>query len=170
MSKLYDLGEKYTAINRFIEEAWENEDLTEDDLQMYIETLDSIQDEIENKVGNIAKFLKNIEGDIKAFKEEEERLAKKRKYLQNKFDGLKSYTQAVLEVNKIEKVNTGTFTVKLHKNNPSVGIVDETKIPNTYKIPQPEKIDSKAILAALKQGQKIDGVKLVTDKMHLRIN
>lgn len=170
MSKLYELGEQYRAFNQFVDAAWDRDDLSEDDLQMYIETLESIQDEISVKVENIAKFMKNIEGDIKAFKEEEERLAKKRKYLQNKYDGLKSYTQSVLEVNKIDTVNAGIFKVKLQKNPPSLNILDESKVPDTYKIPQPAKIDSKAILADVKAGKNIEGVELVTDKKHLRIS
>lgn len=76
MSKLYELGEQYRVFNNFVDSAWDNDDLTEDDLQLYIETLESIEDEISNKAENIAKFMKNIEGDIKALKEEEDRLAK----------------------------------------------------------------------------------------------
>ncbi|MNX98847.1 hypothetical protein D3C86_1312720 [compost metagenome] len=170
MSKLYELGEQYKAFNRFVDAAWDNEDLTEDDLQMYIETLESIEDEISNKVENIAKFMKNIEGDINAFKAEEERLAKKRKYLQNKYDGLKSYTQATLEVNKIDKVNAGLFKVRLQKNPPSLNILDERKIPDKYKIPQQPKVDTKTLLAEVKAGKVIEGVSLETEKKHLRIS
>ncbi|KAF6620527.1 siphovirus Gp157 family protein [Paenibacillus polymyxa] len=170
MSKLYELGEQYRVFNNFVDSAWDNDDLTEDDLQLYIETLESIEDEISNKAENIAKFMKNIEGDIKALKEEEDRLAKKRKYLQNKIEGLKSYTQAVLEVNKIDKIDAGLFKVRLQKNPPSINIVNERAIPNTYRIPQPDKIDTKGLLAAVKQGKVVEGVELVTDKKHLRIS
>ncbi|MGV6935906.1 siphovirus Gp157 family protein [Paenibacillus sp. CMM36] len=170
MSKLYELGEQYRLFNNFVDSAWDNDDLTEDDLQLYIETLESIEDELSNKAENIAKFMKNIEGDIKALKEEEDRLAKKRKYLQNKVEGLKSYTQAVLEVNKIDKIDAGLFKVRLQKNPPSINIVNEKAIPNTYRIPQPDKIDTKGLLAAVKQGEVVEGVELVTDKKHLRIS
>ncbi|WP_186445739.1 siphovirus Gp157 family protein [Paenibacillus cremeus] len=170
MTQLYALADQYRAFNEFVEAALDQEDLTEDDLQMFIDTLDGIQDALENKVENIAKFMKNIEGDIKAYKEEEKRLAQKRKYLENKFDGLKSYTQSVLEVNGIDKIKAGKFTARLQKNNPSVGVVDETKIPEAYRIPQPDKIDNKSILEDLKAGKEIEGVQLITDKMHLRIS
>jgi len=173
MPALYTLGEQYRCFNEYVDAAWNDEDLTEDDLQSYIDTLEAIEDEINGKVENIAKFLKNIEGDIEAFKAEEARLAKKRKYLENKFKGLKTYTQSILELNKIEKVNAGTFKVGLFKTNPSVGILDESKIPNTYKIPQEAKLDSKALLAdlkKLKEGESIEGAVLVKDKKHLRIS
>lgn len=170
MSKLYTLGEQYKAFNEFVDAAWDNEDLTEDDLELYIETLESIEDELSNKVENIAKFMKNIESDIEAFKAEEKRLARKRKYLENKYNGLKSYTQSVLEVNKIDKVNAGMFKVKLQKNPPSINILNSNKVPSTYKIAQEPKIDSKKLLNDVKNGAVIEGVELVTDKQHLRIS
>ncbi|QSF43443.1 siphovirus Gp157 family protein [Paenibacillus tianjinensis] len=173
MPALYTLGEQYRVFNQYVDAAWDSEDLTEDDLQSYIDTLESIEDEINSKVENITKFMKNIEGDIEAFKAEEARLARKRKYLENKHKGLKTYMQSVLEVNNIDKVNAGTFKVSIHKTNPSVGIIDEKLIPDTFKIPQEAKLDSKALLAALKKlkdGETIDGAVLVTDKKHIRIS
>lgn len=50
MSKYYELGEKYKRFNQFVDVAWGREDLTEDDLQMYIETLESIENELELKL------------------------------------------------------------------------------------------------------------------------
>lgn len=170
MSKLYSLGEQYRKFNEFIDNAWDNEDLTEDDLQLYIETLEAIEDEISVKVENIAKFLKNINSDIEALKGEEKRLAQKRRYLENKSKGLKDYTQNVLETNKLKSLKAGLFNVRLQKNNASVKIVDPNKVPNTYKIAQDPKIDGDAILKELKAGKSIEGVELVTDKQHLRIS
>jgi hypothetical protein len=173
MPALYTLGEQYRVFNQYVDAAWDSEDLTEDDLQSYIDTLEAIEDEINGKVENITKFMKNIEGDIESFKSEEARLAKKRKYLENKYKGLKSYMQSVLEVNKIEVVNAGTFKVSIRKTNPSVGIIDEKQIPDAYKIPQEAKLDSRALLAALKklkEGETIEGAVLVSDKKHIQIS
>lgn len=170
MAKLYELSEQYRKFNEYVDNALNEEDLIEDDLQMFIDTLDSIEDSIGDKVENIAKFLKNIEGDIKAYKAEEERLSKKRKYLQNKFDGLKKYTQDMLELAKIDKVKAGLFNVRLQKNPPSAEVINAALVPDKYKIPQDPKIDGKAILEALEKGEKIDGAKLVDDKKHIRIS
>lgn len=169
MSKLYELASKYRKLNEYVEAAWDSEDLTEDDLEMFIETLDSIQDSIEIKVENTVKFLKNIEGDIKAFKEEEQRLSKRRKYLENKFDGLKEYMRGTLENYGIEKVKAGTFNVALQKNNPSVFIKDEKLIPNKYRQPQPDKILNNDILIALKNEEIVEGAEFAPEKKHLRI-
>jgi predicted nuclease with TOPRIM domain len=170
MSKLYQLADQYLKFNEFVENALDSDGLTEDDLQMFVDTLDSIQDELEGKVENIAKFLKNIEGDIKAYKSEEERLEKKRKYLTNKFDGLKAYTLNMLEMAKIEKVKAGTFNVRLQKNNPSVFYIDETLIPAIYKTPQPDKISGTDILNDLKSGIVVAGARIADEKKHIRFS
>ncbi|MFI2856888.1 siphovirus Gp157 family protein [Paenibacillus sp. JSM ZJ436] len=170
MAKLYTLTEKYRAFNQFIDDVWDNEGLTEDDMQMYIETLESIEDEISVKTENIVKLLKNIDSDIKALKDEEERLTKKRKALQNKHDNIKNYMKTMLESSDKNTVNAGLFKVRLQKSNPSLNVIDATLIPDTYKIAQDPKIDSKGILAAVKNGEKIDGVQLITDKKHLVIS
>lgn len=169
MPSLYDLTGQYKQFHDFVEAALDSE-VTEEDLQLYIDTLEAIEDSIENKVSNIVIFLKNIEGDIVAYKAEEERLQKKRKYLENKFKGLKEYTQSVLELNGMNKVKAGTFNVRLQKNPPSVNVINEKLIPQNYLIPQPAKIDTKGLLEAAKAGQVIEGVELVTDKKHLRIS
>ncbi|MEK4006456.1 siphovirus Gp157 family protein [Paenibacillus sp. FSL H3-0333] len=173
MTKLYQLGDQYRSFNEFVDAAWDNEEMTEDDLQMYIDTLEAIEDELNGKVENITKFMKNIEGDIESFKTEEARLAKKRRYLQNKYDGLKSYMQSILIANKIDKVNAGTFKVSVRKTNPSVGILDEAKIPPTFKIAQPDKVDLKNLLKALKnlgEDETIEGATLISDKKHIIIS
>ncbi|MFD0587685.1 siphovirus Gp157 family protein [Paenibacillus sp. GCM10027627] len=166
---MYQLAEKYRKLNEYVEAYWDTEDLNEDDLQLYTETLESIDDMIETKVENTIFFLKNIEGDIKAFKVEEERLAKRRKYLQNKFDGLKEFMCRALEVNGIQKVKAGTFSVSLQKNNPSVFILNEALIPEEFRERQPDKIKNSEILKLLKDGVHVEGATLAPEKKHLKI-
>jgi hypothetical protein len=170
MAKLYELSEQYRKFNELVDNGLSNDELTEDDLQMYIDTLDSIKDAIDGKCENIAKFLRNIEGDIDAYKSEEKRLAKKRKYLENKYDGLKGYMEQMLINANIKQVKAGNFNIRFQKSPSSVEVVDEASIPNEYKEPQPAKIVKKAILDDLKKGKVISGVLLVDDKEHLRIS
>lgn len=170
MPKLYELSEKYNAFNQYMEDALDNiDELDEDTLSMFTDTLESIQDEIGDKVENIVKFLRNIEGDIESYKNEEQRLAKKRKYLENKYAGLKDYTQQMLEFANLDKVQAGLFKVSLRKSPPSVNVLDEKKIPDSYKIAQPMKLDKKTILSDLKLGKEIDGAAMTTDRKSLII-
>ncbi|OZB98101.1 siphovirus Gp157 family protein [Paenibacillus sp. XY044] len=167
--KLYELTGMYKKFNDFANDELEN-DVTEDEIQALIDNLEAIDDLIENKCENTAKLMKNIESDIKALKEEEERLSKRRKALQNRYDGIKGYMKVMLESSGKQKVNAGLFKIRIQKSNPSLEVIDPKLIPNAYKIPQDPKIDSKSILAAVKNGEKIDGVRLVEDKQHLVIS
>lgn len=168
MAKLYDLADKYLKLNQYIEDALDSDDLTDDDIQMFIDTIEGVEDELSGKVENIAKLLKNIDGDILSYKAEEARLTKKRKYLENKVDGLKSFTQTMLEFAKVEKLKAGMFSVRLQANNPSVLIEDETLIPAAYKVAQPDTINKKDILTDLKLGTAIAGCRIADEKKHIR--
>lgn len=167
---LYDLAVQYKKIQEYADDSLDNDEVTEDDLEVLIDTIDSVQDSLENKLENTVKLMKSWEYSIEALKKEEERLAKKRKVLENRQKGLKSYAQSALENNKIEKLKAGLFKVRLQKNPPSINILDSNKVPNTYKIAQEPKIDSKKLLNDVKNGTVIEGVELVTDKQHLRIS
>ena len=170
MPTLYQLTENYIKFNEYANSLIESDDVTEEDLQMLVDTLNSINDSIEYKVENIVKFMKNLEGDIVAYKAEEERLKRRRQIQQNTYDRLKQYVQNMLEMAGIQKVDAGLFKVRIQKNPPSVEIVDEKQIPDEYKIPQDPKIDSKKLLNDLKAGKVIEGAKIAEEKYHLRIS
>jgi hypothetical protein len=173
MPSLYTLSEKYKFLNEYVDSALSNEEIDEDDLQVYKDTLEFIEDEIDTKSENIVKFITNLNGDIAAYKTEEERLAKKRKYLENKQKWLKEYLQGFLELNNIDTVNAGTFKIKLCKTNPSADVLDESKVPDKYKVKQPDKIDKKLLLADLKKltdGEVIEGAVMISDKKHIKIS
>lgn len=167
---LYDLATQYRKIQEFADDSLDNDEVTEDDLEVLIDTIDSVQDSLENKLENTVKLMKSWEYSIEALKKEEERLARKRKVLENRQKGLKTYAQSALENNGIDKVKAGLFKIRLQKNPPSINILDSSKVPDTYKIAQEPKIDSKALLNDVKNGLAVEGVELVTDKQHLRIS
>ncbi|OBG93858.1 hypothetical protein A9X05_09140 [Mycobacterium sp. E3298] len=170
MPSLYELTENYKRFLEYSNDALDEEGIEEDEIEMLIDNLDAIQDTIENKVENIAKFLKNIEGDIAAYKTEEDRLKKNRTTLENKHERLKLYTQQMLELAGIEKLKTPLFNVRIQKNNASVLITDASKIPAAYRVPQPDKIVSDAILKALKSGQVVEGAEFAPEKKHIRFS
>lgn len=169
LTKLYELANQYRILMEMADaEIENNEDLDQDTIQMYIDTLEAIEDSIEHKVENIIKFLKNLESDINAFRAEEMRLQRKRKSLERKVERLKEYTKQMLEVAGFNKLNAGVFKVRLQKNPPSVMILDESKIPSEYRIPQPDKIDKQKILQDIKNGKMVDGAQLSPETRHLR--
>src|SRR5690606_20495401 len=111
------------------------------DMSLIQDTLESIEDGIENKFENISKLIKSLEGDIATFKEEEKRIGNRRKAMENKVVGLKSYMLESLGVIKKDSVNAGTFKVGIQKNPPSIHISDKSKLDSRYLIPQEPKED-----------------------------
>nr|WP_026676745.1 siphovirus Gp157 family protein [Fictibacillus gelatini] len=144
--KLYELAHNYMQIQNMIEEG-ETESLRD--------TLESIEDAIEDKAENIAKMVQSFNVECEAIKAEEKRLADRRKALETKVNGLKQYLQEQLELAGLNKIKRPTITISIQKNPPSVSIPDESKVPSQYLIMQP-KINKKLILEHLKNGHEYE--------------
>lgn len=156
--KLYELTEMYQNVWNLIED----EDVDIETLEM---ALNQIEENIELKAEGMAKLIKSIDGDIAALKEEENRLAKKRKALENKQKNIKTYLEYQLIGMGIDKVKTPLFTVALQNNPPSVRFIDEALIPEQYKVrTELVSIPKKLILDDIKEGIKVAGCELVQGK------
>lgn len=158
MFKLYELTEMYQNIWDLIGD----EEVDLDDMEL---ALSSIEDNIESKAENTAKLIKGIDGDINILKEEESRLAKKRKALENKQKNIKQYLEMQLRTMEIDKIKTPLFTVALQNNPPSVRFIDEDLIPGKYKESIVTiKIPKKQILDDIKAGMEVPGTEFVQTK------
>lgn len=140
-------------------------DIEEGDLNSALENID---DEIETKADNIAKVLRDFDGDIEALKSEEERLAKKRKAIENRQRQLKEYLQNAMLVLDKRKFKTELFSFNIQKNAPSLKILDESKIPEDYyKIEK--KLNKNDLKEAVKNGLFEDAAELVqTESLRIR--
>lgn len=130
------------------------------DPEVMQDTLDSINDAIENKAENIAKLIRNLESDVKAYKEEEERLKTKRQATENKVKWLKTYLEDNMKLTGKTKFKSGMFNFSIQKNPASVSILDERIIPKEFLIPQLPKIDKTALKDVLKTGVEVPGAEL----------
>ena len=130
--------------------------------------LENIDDEIETKADNIAKVLRDFEGDIEALKSEEERLAKKREVIENRQKQLKEYLQNAMLVLDKRKFKTDLFSFNIQCNAPSLKILDESKIPEDYyKIER--NLNKNALKEAVKNGLFEDAAELVqTESLRIR--
>jgi len=155
--QLYELTEIYLNLKDM--------DIEEGDLNAALENID---DEIETKADNIAKVLRDFDGDIEALKSEEERLAKKRKAIENRQKKLKEYLQNAMLVLDKRKFKTDLFSFNIQKNAPSLKILDESKIPEDYyKIEK--KLNKNDLKEAVKNGLFEDAAELVqTESLRIR--
>jgi uncharacterized protein YoxC len=146
---LYELSAAYQQIQNMIEDGQEG----------LADTLESLNDAIEDKAVGYAKVMKNLEAQAKAIKDEETRLAERRKSLENSIKYLKeSLEQTMFDVG-MKRIKTELFNFNIQRNAPSVEVLNEKEIPAKYFIPQNPQIDKKAILQDLKEGLEIPGVK-----------
>lgn len=152
--KLYELEQNYLNLL----------DLLEDENvppEMVHAALKEVEGNIENKAENITKLIKNTEADIKALKEEEQKLSIKRKSLENKKVSLKMYLESTLKAIGKQKIKGGIFTLSLQKNPPKLIIENLNAIPDKYideevtYFPDKEKIKNH-----LKEGREVPGAKL----------
>ena len=153
--RLYELSNSFTQLLEMADVM---------DQEVFQDTLQAIEEELESKVENTAKLIRCLEADAKAIKEEEQRLETRRKSIENKIGHIKEYLFNQLTVAGLDKVKRPTITISIQLNNPAVEILDESLIPSDYIIPQPSKIDKKAILTALKDGLIVDGCDLKREK------
>lgn len=159
--KLYELAQNYLNLQELLE----NPEVPK---ELILESLGEVDGEIEEKAENIAKLIKTVDLEIKAIKEEETRLSNNRKAMENKSKALKDYLEGAMISTGKTKFKGNLFSFNIQKNAPSVDVIDENLIPKEFIELEP-KVKKKEILAALKNGEVIEGVKLKqTESLRIR--
>lgn len=146
---LYEITEQYMAVQELMYDPEASEDTIRD-------TLESIFGDFEDKADGYAKIIMSMRADIKALKDEEDRLNARRKSLENRSAFLKDYLEANMRQIGKTKFKTALFSFNIQKNGglePLVidGLIDD--IPGKYLIPQPPVPDNAAIRRLLEQKQ-----------------
>ena len=157
MASLYELTGDYA---KFAEIAQQG-DLDDDMQAMLDDALANLADDIEVKLEGYAKVIKNFESDIEGLKKEEDRLAGKRRTLENRVKTMKTAMRdAMIATGKL-KVKGDLFSFTVRNNAPSV-VMDEQyieNIPEKYLIAQEPKIDRKLLAEDLKaDGAALEGI------------
>lgn len=124
--------------------------------------LDSLAIARDEKIENIAKWIKNLDSDIEQLKKQKEIFAKRQKQAENRRDGLKNYLSAFLDGQKWDHAKDKSVAISFRKSE-SVNITDEYKIPVNYLVMQDPKIDKAGLKRDLKLGIEIGGAELVTN-------
>lgn len=154
--KLFELTSQYQRVLAMVDE--------EADMDVIRDTLESIEGLITDKAESIAKLIKSIDADIEAIQAEEKRLYDRRKALENRRNSIKEYLETQLISAGIDKVKGTLFTISIQNNSPSVNIQDDATVPEKYYIPQPPKLDKRALIEDLKAGAQYEGIELVQTK------
>jgi len=151
MPKLYEITNEYARLMTMIAES-------EGEISEHEQAhLKELQGELNQKVENIAKLIKNTEADMDAFKSESKRLADKAKSLKNRTDWLKEYVKGEMARLKVRDVKGEVLTVRIRPSQPSCIILDEKAIPPAYFriIPETREVNKKAIIEKYKEADEI---------------
>lgn len=174
--RLYDLAEARGILDEFLTE-------TEGEVTPELEQLlESLEGQVTEKVERVALYIREQLATAAAVKEEEQRLATRRKSLERAAEGLKNYLQRQMERLGTTKVNGLLCTVALQKSQPSVtstldvtqlmdlAEADETSLRRFVTvIPENYVLDKRAVLEAYKTGERLpDGVG-IDQGQHVRI-
>lgn len=131
--------------------------------------LDNLQAQLEDKLENIALYIKNLKADITALKDEETMLKARRATKENKVQWLEQYITSYLKQNNMKNLDTPRVYASIRQS--EAVVVDEVdKLPAEYVTIKTEaKPDKKAIKQALKAGIEIEGAKLVqNDNLNIK--
>ena len=69
----------------------------------------------------------------------------------------------------LRKVEQPDFTASTRAGTPSLLVVAEGEIPESYWVPQPPKLDRQGLLVALKHGEQVSGAQLSNPKQVLSV-
>lgn len=146
---LYELTEEYQWLLMLMEDP-------EADPLIVVDTLDAVGGEIEVKADGYARVLRNLEADVAGLKSEEQRLAQRRRTIENNIDRIKyTLTASMIACNKRD-FKTDLFTFRVQKNPASVVIERDAAVPDEYLIPQEPKVDKVKVKEALKAGANFE--------------
>lgn len=123
-----------------------------------LELIDKLEMDFDNKVENIALWIKNLNAEAEAIKAEKLALAARQSSVEKKADSLKRYLASALGGNKFSTARVAVSFRKSEQVEVDEGVwFDDEYL--TYTDPKPNKT---AIKKALKSGVEITGARLVS--------
>ena len=147
MANLYELTGDFLTLMDMLEDE-------ECDEQCIMDTLESVEYEIEEKADGYAKIIKSLESDIEGLSKEADRLTARKKTYENRIKWLKQNLEMCMRATGKKKFTTDLFSFGIQKNGGKRKLVidvDVENIPEQYRIKQPDAIDGDSIREYLKE-------------------
>ena len=152
MATLFEMTQQAARLYEMLQEEQIDE-------QTFADTLEAMG--TEEKVEGYCQVIKQLQADVDMFKAEADRLAARKKTIENSIQRMKNTLINYLITTGQKKVEAGTFTASLSSSS-SVNVIDFDKIPSEYLKPQPAEVDKKAIADAIKGGAVVPGAEIVS--------
>lgn len=167
MANIYDITNSINALWQLIDDMGE---MCVSDERL-IESFENATGDLKDKLEGYSKFIKNIEADIMGLGNEIIRLTERKKDLEAKVDRAKRVMKWAMDNAGEKKLVCGNFTLRVQNSPPSCVVdVSIADIPTKYLVPQEPKVDKRAILEDLKNGdESLSGIAHIEQKSSLRI-
>ena len=173
MANLYEIDYQLRVLEDYMCDPDTGELLDEESFNA---KFDEIQMALNEKIENSMCFYKNLQSDIEAFKEEEKKLAQRRKVKENLAERVKNRIdnyvtmQFTDEEGSVDKDNLNKWKFETHKvklsyrKSDSVEVSDINLLPKEYVKEKVElSADKTALKKDIKSGKEINGAKIVTN-------
>jgi len=150
---LYELTDRYRELALLAE----SDELPADVIR---DTLEGLGGDWEAKAEAVAMYIKNIEAASEAKKEASKAMAERARMLEARAKSMRQYLLLQFQLLGKTRVERPAFALVLKNNPPAVIVDDETKVPEFFKVQPPmppPTIDKKAISAAFKAGNEVEG-------------
>lgn len=103
----------YELVSEIAKLSDEIENESEENREALFQTLEALNLEAEDKIGNIVRWIRNLDAEAMGIEAEAERLAARAKARRNKIESLRDYIAWFLNASQIRKMNVGIATVTL---------------------------------------------------------
>ena len=155
MSTLFEVAANYRALAEKLHDTDLDDKTIED-------TLESESGDLVEKLTNIGFVIRNIDAEVSAMKDAEEKIAARRKSKENRIVRLKAYALANMLATGKTKIESPYFVMGLRNNPESVVIDAESQIPADYmrEIPASYSPDKTLIKKAIQDGYEVPGCHL----------
>lgn len=161
MNTLFELTGAYLELLQLAEE-------DELDQQTLADTLEGLQGELEQKADQYAAVIKTLKGQEDIIDLEIKRLQERKQTLVNNQKRLKETLETAMNTTGNRKFKTVLHSFNIQKNSPSLKIIDENSVPETFYTLK-KVFDNAAIKQYIKDNGNTEYAELVqTESLRIR--
>lgn len=148
--KLYDLTATWADLVAMLDDCQ-----TADEESAVLAQIESVSTDISERGEAYARIIRNKIAEAAGYETEIKRLTTLKKSADNTVSRLKENILYAMGMVGATELNTSIGKWKIQKNAPSVVILDESKIPEEFTVPQPPKIMKVAIMQHFRETGEI---------------
>lgn len=155
--QLYEIDKRYMEV---LEQGFSIDEDT-GEILFDAENMDKLDAEFNEKVDNIACYIKDLNGLSESIASEIKALQERKKQNDAKAERLKGYIASSMQLRNLNKLESSRNKLSFRKSI-SVMVEDESKIDeDLFTVKVEKKLDKNKVKALLKEGIEVEGCKLV---------